>query len=63
MATHGRSGLERALLGSVATETIRRSAVPLLLLRPGAGRERRPQGDTEANDADPDQDHSRNRDR
>jgi nucleotide-binding universal stress UspA family protein len=56
MATHGRGGVERAVLGSVTTETIRRSAVPLLLVRPGAGRERRPQGDTEVNDVDPDRD-------
>jgi nucleotide-binding universal stress UspA family protein len=37
MATHGRGGVERAVLGSVATETIHRSTVPLLLTRPAAG--------------------------
>jgi nucleotide-binding universal stress UspA family protein len=34
MATHGRSGLARVVLGSVATETLRRASVPLLLYRP-----------------------------
>jgi nucleotide-binding universal stress UspA family protein len=34
MATHGRSGFARVVLGSVATETLQRSSVPLLLLRP-----------------------------
>jgi nucleotide-binding universal stress UspA family protein len=34
MATHGRSGLSRALLGSVAERTLRKVAVPVLLLRP-----------------------------
>jgi nucleotide-binding universal stress UspA family protein len=34
MATHGRSGLSRALLGSVAERTLRQVAVPVLLLRP-----------------------------
>ena len=40
MSTHGRSGLERAVLGSVTTATLARSTVPLLLLGPGylAGR-------------------------
>ncbi len=44
MATHGRGGLARLVSGSVATETLRLSPVPLLLLRPptladaGAGR-------------------------
>jgi nucleotide-binding universal stress UspA family protein len=36
MATHGRSGLARALLGSVATGTLQRSSVPLMLIRPSA---------------------------
>jgi nucleotide-binding universal stress UspA family protein len=36
MATHGRSGLARLVLGSVATETLRRAHVPLLLVRPAA---------------------------
>jgi nucleotide-binding universal stress UspA family protein len=34
MATHGRSGLARAVLGSVATEVLHRTAVPVLLVRP-----------------------------
>jgi nucleotide-binding universal stress UspA family protein len=33
MATHGRGGLERALLGSVADGVVRQSPVPVLLLR------------------------------
>jgi nucleotide-binding universal stress UspA family protein len=36
MATHGRSGLARLVLGSVATETLRRASMPVLLLRPAA---------------------------
>lgn len=36
MATHGRSGIARAALGSVATELLHRSTVPLLLWRPAA---------------------------
>jgi nucleotide-binding universal stress UspA family protein len=36
MATHGRSGLARALLGSVADQLLRRSPVPVLLVPPGA---------------------------
>ena len=34
MATHGRGGLSRAILGSVTTVTVRRADVPLLLVRP-----------------------------
>lgn len=34
MATHGRSGLTRAILGSVATGVLQRATVPLLLVRP-----------------------------
>jgi nucleotide-binding universal stress UspA family protein len=33
MATHGRGGVTRALLGSVATATIRQTAVPIVLVR------------------------------
>jgi nucleotide-binding universal stress UspA family protein len=33
MTTHGRSGLARALLGSVADEVVRRSRCPVLLVR------------------------------
>ena len=36
MATHGRTGLARLVLGSVATETLQRAMVPLLLLRPAS---------------------------
>jgi nucleotide-binding universal stress UspA family protein len=39
LATHGRGGVGRLVLGSVATGTIQRSEVPLLLVRP-AGLER-----------------------
>jgi nucleotide-binding universal stress UspA family protein len=39
MTTHGRGGLERAWLGSVADELARTSAVPLLLVRPEPGAE------------------------
>jgi nucleotide-binding universal stress UspA family protein len=35
MSTHGRSGLGRALLGSVADTLVRRTALPLLLVRAG----------------------------
>lgn len=35
MATHGRSGVRRLVLGSVATGTLRRADVPLLLIRAG----------------------------
>lgn len=34
MATHGRSGLRRAVLGSVATHVLSSTAFPLLLVRP-----------------------------
>lgn len=36
MATHGRGGLARLVLGSVATGTLQRTHVPLLLTRPPA---------------------------
>jgi len=36
MATHGRGGVTRALLGSVATATIRQTDVPIMLVRPDA---------------------------
>ncbi len=38
MATHGRAGLGRALLGSVAERVLSRSPVPVMLLRPGGRR-------------------------
>jgi nucleotide-binding universal stress UspA family protein len=34
MATHGRSGLERLVLGSVTEKVITQSAAPILLVRP-----------------------------
>ena len=34
MATHGRSGVARAVLGSVATELLHQSPVPVMLVRP-----------------------------
>jgi nucleotide-binding universal stress UspA family protein len=37
MATHGRGGMTRALLGSVATATIRQTDVPIMLVRPDMG--------------------------
>jgi nucleotide-binding universal stress UspA family protein len=36
MATHGRGGLARLVLGSVATATLQRADVPVLLVRPAA---------------------------
>lgn len=36
MATHGRSGMSRLLLGSVAEAVVRQSHIPVLLLRPEA---------------------------
>ena len=35
MATHGRTGLARTVLGSVAGEVLRRSSIPVLLVRRG----------------------------
>ena len=34
MSTHGRSGLQRLMLGSVADKIVHRSTVPMLLVRP-----------------------------
>ncbi len=36
LSTHGRSGLSRWLIGSVADNVVRTAGVPVLLLRPGA---------------------------
>jgi nucleotide-binding universal stress UspA family protein len=33
MATHGRTGLTRVVLGSVAEHVLRRTSVPMLLMR------------------------------
>src|SRR6266540_3364767 len=38
MATHGRSGMQRALMGSVAESIVAESSVPVLLVRPGGHR-------------------------
>jgi nucleotide-binding universal stress UspA family protein len=38
MTTHGRSGLQRAMLGSVAERTLEHSPVPVLVQRPGGRR-------------------------
>jgi nucleotide-binding universal stress UspA family protein len=35
MATHGRSGLERLLMGSVAEEVVRHATIPIIVSRPG----------------------------
>ena len=37
LATHGRTGLARAALGSVATAVVRHSACPALVVRPALG--------------------------
>jgi nucleotide-binding universal stress UspA family protein len=37
LTTHGRGGMERAMLGSVADALVRRSSLPVLAIRPGAG--------------------------
>ncbi|MBI2930335.1 MAG: universal stress protein [Planctomycetes bacterium] len=42
MATHGRQGVKRLLLGSVARDVLRASPVPVLLVRPGASAPARP---------------------
>ena len=39
MATHGRTGVSRLFLGSVALEVVRRSPLPVLLVRPMAPRD------------------------
>lgn len=36
MATHGRSGLSRLLMGSIAEEVLHNAPIPILLLRPTA---------------------------
>ena len=42
MATHGRSGLGRLMLGSVADRILRASRAPIVLLRPGRTFDRAP---------------------
>jgi nucleotide-binding universal stress UspA family protein len=41
MRTHGRAGVERAIIGSVTQDVLKHSQVPLVLMRPG---QRRPSG-------------------
>jgi nucleotide-binding universal stress UspA family protein len=40
MATSGRTGLSRLLIGSVAERVVRHAPVPVLALRPGATRKK-----------------------
>lgn len=49
IATHGRSGLDRVLLGSVAERVIRRSSVPVFVVKPDQ-RTLLPSGSVEATD-------------
>lgn len=44
IATHGRGGLARAALGSVADKVVRGAGVPVVVFRPAAGRQPRPRG-------------------
>ena len=37
MSTHGRSGLQRLMIGSVADKIVHHATVPVLLVRPGDG--------------------------
>jgi nucleotide-binding universal stress UspA family protein len=37
MSTHGRSGLQRLMIGSVADKIVHHATVPVLLVRPGEG--------------------------
>jgi nucleotide-binding universal stress UspA family protein len=43
MATHGRSGVSRLVLGSVAERVLRHTPVPVVMLRPTSKRARHPQ--------------------
>ena len=42
IATHGRGGLQRMALGSVADKLIRAAEVPVLVLRPAGGGKAKP---------------------
>jgi nucleotide-binding universal stress UspA family protein len=55
MATHGRGGLARLVLGSVSTATLQRAETPVLLVRPSAMRQARqaPHMGLEARDESP----------
>ena len=48
MATHGRTGLKRALFGSVAEQVLRKSTAPVFVVRPFWSYELQPPGRTEA---------------
>jgi nucleotide-binding universal stress UspA family protein len=48
VATHGRGGLRRLALGSVADKLVRAAEVPVLVVRPTGRRSRRTAGDTRA---------------
>lgn len=50
MATHGRTGLRRALLGSVADATLRQGVAPVLLVQPAASGTETPRFEGEAPD-------------
>jgi hypothetical protein len=43
MATHGASGLDRVMLGSVADQVVRHAEIPVLLLRPELAQASRPE--------------------
>jgi hypothetical protein len=45
MSTHGRSGIGRLILGSVAESVLRGTTTPILLLRAAGAPVERPQGD------------------
>lgn len=51
MGTHGRGGLNRLLLGSVAERVVRSSEVPVLTVRVGGRPDELPPEDTPATDA------------
>ncbi|MBI3634829.1 MAG: universal stress protein [Candidatus Rokubacteria bacterium] len=44
MSTHGRSGIGRLVLGSVAESVLRGTSTPILLVRPGSAPLQRPAG-------------------
>jgi nucleotide-binding universal stress UspA family protein len=53
MATHGRTGVARLMLGSVATRTLQRATVPLVLVRPAELRVRASRPDEKAVETPP----------
>jgi hypothetical protein len=52
MATHGRTGLARLVLGSVAAGTLQRVDVPVLFVRPGAAKAGTPTTECSGRDAE-----------